>query len=262
MQLDVIMLTHDSSNVHSIKRQVNASKSEIVMRCLRSLVNSIEISTHDINLTILDDHSSDETLKQMRELTEVTPLEEHGNHNGFSKMHEMGMESRSDLVYMTNDDFLHTPEAVEQICETWQLFNQRFVGPIALDVLDDPDNYGEVNIIHQCRILPGPDRPWRTNHHTTSSFVIEPCAFKTYRRPFQELTKGYGHNGVTPDTTINPLWLRGDITLFTPLIPLAYHLNENTHPYYNLTDLWESMKIYDHKEKKLCQSYTRTLPMA
>ena len=63
MYLSIIFRSHDGGSVHSNKRFVNDSKSEILLNCLGSLIESINEfdMVKETKLTIIDDHSSEET---------------------------------------------------------------------------------------------------------------------------------------------------------------------------------------------------------
>ena len=62
MKLDIILRTHDGGNVKRgqtiVKRKVEGSKQEIVLRCAYSLSKSIKLCGEKIKVIIHDDHSS------------------------------------------------------------------------------------------------------------------------------------------------------------------------------------------------------------
>ncbi len=65
MKIHVILRTHDGSNIHNDwrERYCNLSKLDLIKGCFKSLVNSIKhVKNHDIQLTILDDHSTEELI--------------------------------------------------------------------------------------------------------------------------------------------------------------------------------------------------------
>jgi|TARA_Y100000294_G_scaffold150592_1_gene147953 hypothetical protein len=65
MKLDIIFRTHDSCGRIEAQRQkpINVSKKEITLKCAQSLSNSIKQCKEEVNITILDDKSSKETIE-------------------------------------------------------------------------------------------------------------------------------------------------------------------------------------------------------
>lgn len=69
--LEIILRTCDRTNVHVDwrVRYCNLPKNEIVIGCTKSLVNSIkQFKDTLIKLTVLDDHSTEETKEQIKEI--------------------------------------------------------------------------------------------------------------------------------------------------------------------------------------------------
>ena len=83
--LDIIIRTHDKSNVSKFPRFISVSKRELIEGCITSLINSANQCKNKINIIVLDDHSSQEflhnlnnILKTSRHSTKIISLEEGG----------------------------------------------------------------------------------------------------------------------------------------------------------------------------------------
>ena len=115
-QLDIILRTYDGDSVHP--RRFDKPKKEIVWRCVRSLCTAIKVLPKQPRLTILDDHSTDETVQFLRDETAflgknvtIQTLEGTGNNDSMLAALTLAMKSTADLVYVIEDDFLDYPNA-------------------------------------------------------------------------------------------------------------------------------------------------------
>ena len=133
MDLDIILRTHDRGNVHG--REFNQPKIEIVHRCLNALQISMEGT--GARLTVVDDHSSDATLALLPD--DTIHLDGTGNNASMIKVSELAAESTADIVYLVEDDYLHYPEAISEMLETFEYF-QKMAGKqdIAMNGVDCP----------------------------------------------------------------------------------------------------------------------------
>jgi len=79
VKLDIFLRTYDGENVNGKPRIVDCSKLELICRCAKSLVTAIkhakEHTEYDIQLIIIDDHSSKKTLRSLKKVVkEVKPI--------------------------------------------------------------------------------------------------------------------------------------------------------------------------------------------
>jgi len=243
MQLDIVLRTHDGGNLHIYNdpRAIKCSKQEIIYRCTRSLIKACEIASkkYSVNLTIIDDHSSVDTIKMLRLMCKnVQELQDIGNNNSFRQQYTILQKSEADVVYLVEDDYLHIPEALEDMLDTWKhLVDNIGRHHICLSPTDDPYNY--THYVIPTHIVPGVTRAWRSHIKTTSTFMTTPYVLKKYGNVFDTFADGYGKiKDLNEDNTWNKIW-ENDIPLFTPIVPLAYHLNEQIHPFYSYDSLWK-----------------------
>jgi hypothetical protein len=248
VQLDIILRTHDQGSLHG--RDFDKPKKEITQRCVNSLLKAVVVD--GVDLTIVDDHSSPETLAL---LGKVVTLKDTGNNASLAKTFELAADSKADAVYLVEDDYLHYPHAISEAMETFAYF-QKMTGKqdICLNLVDCPANYHKESYTgggtgrdgSQAMIVGGINRAWRTNTHTGGTFMTTPGVINKYWGAFDDLAQNWPE--VDENTTWNKVW-ESHVPLFTPLIPLAYHLSE-IHPYYPFDKLWRQNKC------------TRTLKMA
>lgn len=241
MRLDIILRTHDQMSLHN--RWIDVTKKELVHRCFRALRTAIGEARreHEVNLTIVDDHSSDDTLALFSPHDDVHHLERTGNCESMLKAAELVFESDADLMYLVEDDYLHYPDALTEMVDTFLYFQkQGYSGgkPIALCLVDCPMEYSDHPTGRngsEGRIFRGLKRPWRTNLHTGFSAISTPELFRQFKDLWIEQAVDWPYKD--ENMTINKIWENHAI-LFTPIIPLAYHM-QMEHPFHPFDELWE-----------------------
>lgn len=132
--------------------------------------------------------------------------------------------------------------------EAHTLFKRKCEGrEVALHPYDDPNNYlSPIFSQHNCRVLYGTRRHWRTNTHTTNTCWVEATTLRRNWELFERLARysstpyGVKHH-IFEESTINKIW-REQILLFTPLPSLALHLQYEAHkdPFLDWRRWWES----------------------
>ena len=255
MKLDIHLQTHSDISVHGAHRYVGAPKSEVMLRCTQSLVTAINKAEGDLLLRVFDDHSSPETIAKLRRIlatckypVEFVALEDGGYNASCLASFSRARDDSRELIYFVEDDYLHTPSAIQEMLEAHALFKEKLGGcEVALHPYDDPKNYwGVIYREQQCRVVYGTKRHWRTNTHTTNTCWIEAETLRKNWKLFERLALysstpyGYAHN-IHEDSTINSIW-REQVTLFTPIPSLALHLQYEEHvdPYLSWKQWWES----------------------
>lgn len=249
--------------MHGSDRYVNAPKSEVMLRCAQSLVNSINAAEGDITLTVLDDHSSPECVDTLKKIlagcrypVTFIALEDRGYNASALSSFTRGRDYGREVVYFVEDDYLHATSAVQEMMDAYQLFKNNLGGrEVALHPYDDTKNYW--SSVHEhywkrgyvddpCRVVYGPKRHWRTNTHTTNTCWTTVDIVKKNWKLFEDLalysSTPYGHeNNIAEGTTINKIW-REQVVLFTPIPSLALHvhLEEQKDPYLDWKALWDA----------------------
>ncbi len=255
MKLDIILRTHDNVDIHASHkkpRYTNTPKIDIVEKCVRSLIKSANKLDIETNILCLDDHSSEECLDRLHRIfnlskhfVAIRELTEKGhNYSGVAQF-EQAKNSYADLVYCIEDDYLHTESALVEMVEDYISFKKLTNNEVVLHPFDDPDNYKQ-KYIEKCNVILGSKRHWRTNTHTTYTFLTNPEVIRNNWSTFYTLAKHY----LTPlgeslkiheNTTINNVW-REQVALFTPIPSLALHMQylEQMDKYIDWKSWWDN----------------------
>jgi len=109
-------------NTH--KRYANASKGEIMRRCTRSLVESMNYAKElfldsEFELVVFDDHSDDWAVNELKKnlniatfKTQFIPLDTHGIMPSILRCYEHGRDYGKEIVYFAQDDYLYDTNAI------------------------------------------------------------------------------------------------------------------------------------------------------
>lgn len=229
-------------------RYHKVSKQELVNTCLSSLVDSINrVKEHDIKLIILDDHSSTEAVADIKTIisncrfpNEFISVEDGtGASHTCYKVYEQVEKHATDLWYHIEDDYLHFPEAIQDMLDTISLFEENTGNMIAINPHDDIYRY--TTNIYESLLLLGPYRHYRTVKHSTYTCLASRETYDKYRHWFQESAKWILRKG--EDDTINQVWNQPDVMMFSPIPSLALHvsLENGKDPYIDFMALWNSI---------------------
>jgi len=253
--LDIILRTHDFIDIHSSPngRYCNVSKTELICKCVKSLIKTANNYNGKVKFIWLDDHSSQSTIDKLYTIfsetkheVEFVPLESRGwNASGYEQF-ERGRASTADLVYFVEDDYLHYPTAIDEMVDSYTTFKKNLGVEVAIHPFDDPDNYLP-KYIDECRVVLGKSRRFRTNKYTTFVFLCSPELIRKHWSRFYTLATEYmtewgEHNKIHEGTTINHIW-RWEAKLFTPIPSLALHMGfeEQKDPFLDWKALWDSI---------------------
>jgi len=205
-------------------------KGEVIELCLRSLANSIRNCSYETRLWIADDHSSAATVEQMHKICQgltytLMMIEGTGNNASLQFIYNYARANFKGLIYFVEDDYLHHPQAVEEIIDFYQQYSSRT--DLVIHPCDYPDRYVQ---IYPSNILLGRYRHWRTIRHTTYTLAM---SHTTLERFWSNYTADVR---LGEDATINRVY--DYIPCFSPMPSLAIHLQfENTlSPYINWKD--------------------------
>jgi glycosyltransferase involved in cell wall biosynthesis len=253
--LDIVLRTCDQAEVHPERgpRFIDCDKPTLIKKCLISLLQSIKNAQHldEIRLTIVDDHSSTETIEYIKEKIksfnieyEIISCEEKGFNYSALKQFEVCRDKGKEWVYCVEDDYLHFPNSIEQFILMSKKLMNITGSTVAIRPDDDLFTYSP-NSPHSRRtsvILLGEDRHWRTLYTCHNTMFTHVSVFKDYWELFASLSKFFKKLSVNEDKTINMIWEQ--IPLFSPIPTLVIHISQNNPPpFVDYQKLWDSIKI-------------------
>lgn len=255
MKTHVILRTCDIRQVHVDwrKRYCGYNKTQIIQTCVTSLVRSIQhAKNHHIELTVLDDHSNDETVEFLTQLISpvggtLIPMQAHGNNHSLHEQFLMCRDSLADLVYSVEDDYLHEPQALAAMINSWQIFNQKLNHtPVVLHPFDAPEEY--LNPKFTSYVVHGSDRHWRTGEFCTATLMCAPKLIQDNWPLFECLALKYNGDYLNPrqehweeSNTIWKAWTEGPAVRFNPIPSLALHMQFDEHkdPFIDWQAWWQ-----------------------
>lgn len=211
-------------------------RKQMIYKCLRSLVKSIESCSVPVRLIILDDGSDSEFLNGVGKITESCDVElvdlqapdgvASFNHSAYEQFR---LASEVDgLVYSVEDDYLHDENAIESMLMAYAHLSHRFNNDkIVIFPFDCPFRY-EIGREEPTFLLHDGDRYWRNVAQTTNTFLTHGSYIKEYFPVYEKLALEYPN--VNESDTINRLYRSmanptAQLTAFNPIPSLAYHLS-------------------------------------
>ena len=267
--LDIIIRTHDKSNISKFPRFISVSKRELIEGCMTSLINSANQCKNKINIIVLDDHSSQEflhnlnnILKTSRHSIKIISLEEGGPNQSALSQFEYCKNSTADLVYSVEDDYLHSPSALYEMLSEYEYLSSKYNLPQPLCIFpwDEPENYEPKHNTPEL-IMRGQYRHWKTGWGTTFTMMTSPKVFQDHWKLFEKLAIEYQEwdgTGNKNDTihegnTISYIWSKHIIRI-NPIPSLVLHMQSSLQEdsYIDWKYWWNT---YTHKAKHFELSY-------
>ncbi len=223
-------------SLHGNKRFINASKSEIIQRCLKSLLTSLSAVagpySTEVHLAVFDDHSDAECVAGMQRLlsqcnfsTQFIPLKEPGNGPSLLAHYNYAREHGQDLIYFVEDDYLHSPEAIREMLGAYQQFSFFFDHDVVLYPCDEPQDYLTMK---PTQVLVSDTRHWRGIAHTTATMMLSKKLFLAHWEKFMALTHYTPFNDVHEKNTIDLMYQT--VPCLSPMPALAVHIVDKNMP--------------------------------
>lgn len=233
MKLDVIIRTCDRQNVSGNReRIIPENRTNMIKKVVDSVIKSCNNSSHEVNIRILDDHSSAECFDILTSLAgkskvpvNIVALEGIGFNNSAFEQFKAGLESE-ELVYFVEDDYFHTEDAIQSMVDFYQAaqiispFN-----PVAIHPYDCAHRYWNVD---STKLFYHNLRYWRTVKYTSNTLMLHSNTLRVFFPAFEALAKLFPQ--VTEDDTVNKLLNnmvehKGPISCFSPIPSVALHMS-------------------------------------
>jgi hypothetical protein len=258
MNLEIVLRIHDGKNIHgNIPRYIDIPKIDLIVGCVSSLINSANIA-NDVNISfiILNDHCTQECIRKIHKIFkhskhpyELINLEIPGfNYSGL-KQFEYCKNSTADLVYSVEDDYLHTPEAIDEMLQTYFYIKEYYQveKELCLYPFDNPEDY-EFGYVVPGRIFRTPKSHWKEGIWTTFTMMTSPKVFQDHWIIFEKLASKYTPwNGIDEidelvheGNTITEIW-ENYVVRINPIPSLALHVQfeKQRDPHINHQEWWD-----------------------
>lgn len=234
-KLDIILRTCSDSKLETssqFQRICGTNRIEMLLKCIPSLINAVNNCNFNIELHILDDHSTDEFLHQLKIMLQrcnkkstLIHLDQSGFNNSAYQQFLLAAQCE-DLVYCVEDDYLHEPAALANLLSAYNYLHTRFSN-VALFPYDDPLRYAEKSEEQTILLFDG-NRYWRQVTKTTNTIFSSASLFREHFQTFKNLALNYPQ--VMEDHTINCLYKNfetnnGFYWAFNPIPSIAYHMS-------------------------------------
>jgi len=257
MDLHVILRTCSGSSVHFSEklRFIPVPKTELILHCLKSLALSLSRAQRkhllEIRLTVVDDHSQVNCIDGIKNIlgacpfkTEFIHLAETGNNASMKFCYGLGRDSTAELLYLVEDDYLHTLSCIDEMVESFRHFKEKLPNEeVALMPVDNMFHYFD-DTMFSSPIVMGPTRHWRVNYYSNWTMLLPQKSITTHWNVWEafsgyELSKPETHE----DSLLVPLF-RKHIRLFTPVPTLALHVAGARYesPFSNWQKIWRDVE--------------------
>ena len=260
MKLNILLRTcNRAENNPDMKRIIRVSRDELILRCTKSLITSINNLTVDpensVKVTIFDDSNDVFNGKIQKLLVRLkSPLHlervKQTNNESMIYCYEYAMKNFSDdsLIYFCEDDSLYFPNCFEEMIAAYKIFKHNLGrnSEVAINPMDSPLEYfaeALASPYSQSRIVLGRDRHWRTAVSCPFTILITKKAFNQHYDKFIDYSKFDGIN-FHEANTINLMFV-DNVHLFTPIPTLAFGIQyiDPPAPHCDYRKLWESNMV-------------------
>ena len=276
MEFLIALQSHNKSNNQDnykpwegfeFKRYGCNDKTEIMKRCVRSLIKSINYAQSKLpdwkfKLNIFDDHSSNDGIQILKDnlslanfSTSLTHIEGHGLMASLRECYENMRNEGKDLVMQAQDDYLYDEECFYRIVEHWLKFQPKFEKPLSLLPYNDPYRYWDHNVV-PVRIVQGVDRHWRQTYQVPCTFVTHHKVLTDEWDLFDKMCNGHPHDPKLEDGSVNKLWQERGYVVMSPLPSLSLHFqsDDEKDPYIDWKSWWDKhgddVTSFERKENK------------
>jgi len=241
--------------VHGGSRAVAVTKSELIIRCLGTLLEAVLRGQNShpqvlMNLTVIDDHSDESCLAQIQVLlrrfasvpSQILSLtDQTGNGPSLRRAFEFARDHARDLIYFVEDDYLHARSSITEMLDAFDQLKQVTGKEPVLFPTDYPDLYRRH---YPSAIVLGARRYWRNIGHTTGTNWISREVLLKYWELYMRLSL-YGIDpSVCEDNSINLIYR--EVPCFSPMPTLAMHLGPASvlSPYVDWKTWWDESAGY------------------
>lgn len=212
------------------------TKAEVILRCFESLLTSIKHYNRPCGLTIVDDHSSQETVDSMKALLEKYEIENTflimnettGNGESLKYCYNYARDNFEGLIFFCEDDYLFVKTMLDECEDIYNRGRAIHGKDVCIYPVDYIDRYRSM---YASMILLGKSRHFRTVVHTTGTFFITRTILVDQWENYMRFTLYGIEPNLTEDQSINLVY--STYPCLSPLPTLGHHLQyeETLSPY-------------------------------
>jgi len=211
-----------------ITRPFGLDKETIILKCLKSLLESCAVTKNRISIDIIDDSSEDKFVKKIRCLLsdysfkyKIHRLKFKNNGKSLEYCFRLAEKVKEDIIYFCEDDYIHLKEAISYILDA---YNSKIIGTSEFGV--HPTDYPKYYIdIFPAYIFISQYCHWRSIICTTGTFFITKKLFQKFKHYLYALADFNKKDLGGEEKTINKIWK--EVPCIAPIESLAAHLDNN-----------------------------------
>lgn len=254
-----ILQTHTTSNNPAAKkmaRYCGAEKPEVTLRCVTSLVRSMNhavemIPEFEFTLKVFDDHSDPKHIKKLEEIlkhahftVEWEDLKTRGIMPSILACYEHSLAHGKELVYFIQDDYLYYESCIFDMMNAYLDFSTALGQPVGIYPYNDPYLYHPINCHVPTRLVQGRTQYWRTIPGSANCFMTHHAVIRAHWDLFEKMGKSDPYDAHMEDASINRIWQERELSMFAPMSSLALHMGYDTEkdPFIDWTSLWKQFE--------------------
>ncbi len=210
-------------------RPFNLNKEEIILKSLKSILESAKGFEKQIQFDIVDDSSTDQFRNKLINLMikynfiyTLHKINVKNNGKSMKYCYQLAEKLNEDLIYFCEDDYFHLKNSIPSILNAYE---SKIIGNDNFSI--HPTDYLDRYIhLEPSYIFLGKYNHWRSILNTTGTFIIPNKIFKKYKQFCYEFAEFNTISTGGEDKTINKIWQK--IPCIAPIESLATHLNDDT----------------------------------
>ena len=250
LSLRIIMRTFMREDfVRGKARPYNISRRDLVLKSFSSLLESCNLVSNRIVITIVDNNSTEEFFEKLNQIAKdknvkINIIKGKWGNSGMSmkESYNVAMNCKEDLIYFCEDDYLHLKNEVPEVLEVYE---KKLIGREDIGV-SPHDNGALYQKIYPSYIFKGEKRHWRSCPVTTSTFFIKRQTFLKYNRFVLRgalQLKDKRRENIPEWTNVGNIWKR--VPCLSPIPSLSCHFQaeEEFPPFIDWKKVLEEIKI-------------------
>jgi len=216
----------------SSTRPFGLDKKTIILKCLKSLLESCKGLEKRISIEIVDDSSGELFLKKIEKILseykikyKIHRMNFGNNGKSLQYVYKIAAKSKEDLIYFCEDDYFHLKHVIPSILDA---YDSKVISTSEFGVFpsDYPSYYTNLPL---SLIFIGKYNHWRSMARTTGTFIVTKSIFKKFRNVFDSFAEfNINYHGGEKET-INKMW-SNDVPCIAPIESLVAHLHTTSLP--------------------------------